>query len=174
MASDPSNRENEQFITRRVGLKMVKRIGKTNGFMIYGTAMNEAITQMVADEIGKDILPLGYKTLGYPKEKEIINLLGTKYNIPFEMFAKAILNRTKDDGSESTALKALAEKMNGTIKKINGKPEFERPSFLKLVMSVMDYESSKKSFNAEYSITKALINGEQVIVTSEMKNFFTP
>jgi len=38
----------------------------------------------------------------------------------------------------------------------------------------MDFESKHKAFGADYTITKALINGEQVVVTSEMKKFLHP
>lgn len=172
-ASDAANRENEQFITRRVGLKMIKRIGKSDKFMAYGVAMNEAITQMLADEIGKDILPNGYKTWWYPKEKEIIHLLEDKFNIPFEMFAKAIINRTQDNESENNALRALNEKINGAHT-ANNQIWFERPEFLRLIMCVMDYESSQKSFGEDYVMTKALINGEQLVITNKMKQFFHP
>jgi len=49
----------------------------------------------------------------------VIRLIETKFNIPFEMFAKAILNRTRDNEEESNALKALNEKING-IRTIDG------------------------------------------------------
>lgn len=173
-ASDASNRENEQFIQRRLGLAMIKRIGgKKDNFLAYGIAMNEAVTQMLADEIGGNILPAWYGAWWYLKEKEVIRLIESKFNIPFEMFAKAILNRTKENGFETNALKTLNEKVNGT-QTINTQKWFQRPEFMKLIMCVMDFESNQKLFGADYSITKALINWEQVMVTPEMKKFLHP
>ncbi|MFZ2151117.1 MAG: hypothetical protein WAZ12_05325 [Candidatus Absconditicoccaceae bacterium] len=179
---EKNNRENESFIVRRIGLRIIKRI-KGNNFFVYGTALNEAVTQMLADkigsteyELGKKLLPQGYVSKGYPKEKEVVQLLQEKLLIPFDMFAKAILNRTRDVGKSENALKKLTLKINSgdwsSASKINGE---RYPEFLKLIMCIMDYESENKGdFSAEYKLTKDLINGEQLIITPEMKKYFHP
>lgn len=158
-------------------MRMIKKIrGEKDAFMIYGTPMNEAITQMLADEIGKDLLKSGYTGEGYPQEKEVVRLLQDRYSIPFEMFAKAIINRTKEkeEGTEENSLKELNKKMNGEVKTIDGKRSYERPEFLRLVMGIMDGESANKHFGDEYIVTKAFINGERIAIDAGAKSFFHP
>lgn len=165
---EKSNIIKEFFKKRRTWLKMLRKNPhqEDQETLIYGTAMNEAVTQMLADEIGKDIMKSGYVGEWYPKEKEVIRLLQNKFAIPFETFAKAIINRTKNE-NENNSLRILNERMNGT--------KNERPEFLKLVMCIMDRESNeKKDFRADYTVTKALINGETVKVTSKMKERLHP
>lgn len=172
------NIEKERFIARRVWLKMIRKIiGEKDKYYVYGTVMNEAITQMLADEIGKNILKSGYTGEWYPREKEVIKLLQQKLSIPFEVFAKAIINRTKEtDTEENNALRVLNEKMSGWLKTIDGKLSYERPEFLRLIMCMMDLESNwKKDFNKEYTVTKKFIEGQDIrIDKNTAKNFFHP
>ncbi len=172
---EKQNREKETFIVRRIWLKIIRRL-KWNNFFVYWTAMNEAVTQMLADEIWKDILPETYKSRWYPREKEVISLLQKKFDIPFDTFAKAILNRTRDDDKKNNYLRNINELINWKTIKWLSEISYKRPEMLKLIMCIMDYESqpSVKNFSDEYKFTKALINGEQLVITQEMKKYFHP
>lgn len=179
---DKANRKNENFIVRRIWLKIIKRL-KWNSFFVYWTAINEAVTQMLADEIwkskydwAKSLLPETYQSNAYPREKEIIALLQKKFDIPFDTFAKAILNRTRDDDKGNNYLRIINEKVNWRTSEWLLNVSYKRPEMLKLIMCIMDYESqpSVKDFSDEYKLTKALINGEQLVITPEMKKYFHP
>lgn len=179
---EKQNRDKEMFIVRRIWLKIIRRL-KWNTFFVYWTAINEAVTQMIADEIWKSkydwtksLLPETYKSRWYPREKEIIVLLQKKFDIPFDMFAKAILNRTRDDDKENNYLRNINELVNWKTVEWLWKVSYKRPEMLRLLMCIMDYESqpSVKGFSDEYKLTKALINWEELIITEQIKKYLHP
>ncbi len=158
----------EVAVARRSGLKMSRKQNMAGGGQLIverGRGLNEAVIEAISEDITKRIYAGENASMPklsmepYSSERTVLGLLQKKFNIPFEVFAKAIVNRGN--------LRELAEKIDG---KEQGK-DIERPQFMSLFMSIMDFEFNKKSNN--YVKTKQLINGVKgVLISKEMKSTF--
>lgn len=157
----------EVFVQRRTGLKLVRRErASTSLVRERGRALNEAVTETLAKDITDKIYKeegakqVQYRNEPYQAERNVLKLMEEKFHIPFAKFAEAVVNRK--------ALKELAELLDGKSQE-GGK--IERPQFMSLLMSVMDYEHHTNNF--DYSKTKQLIQGVQgVQISPEMKLAF--
>lgn len=169
-------------VLRRTGVQMLRRQAKGGGAMkkggeqiIFerGRALNEAITEELSKEITESI----YQSEGarvpksivepYSAEREVLDLLGKKYEIPFATFAKAAIDRK--------ALATLAIKLDGrTVGEGVKKGErIKRPQFMALLFGIMDAEALSRS--GSYRVTKQLIEGKKgIMITKEMKKHFAP
>ena len=155
------------FVQRRTGLKMVRRENASTDLVRErGRALNEAVTETLAkditDRIYKDegAKQVTYRSEPYQDERNVLKLMQEKFHIPFTAFAEAVVNRK--------ALKNLAELLDGKSQEGN---KVERPQFMSLLMSIMDYEHNEHHF--DYAKTKQLIQGAKGLqITPEMKLAF--
>ena len=130
-------------------------------------ALNEWITEQLAIDMLNKELNFNAPSNCYPEERKVLNMLCKVYDIDIKDFYKLLVNR-------KASLKNINKKLSS---KIVWNKKVKTPHFYSLLMSIMDYEYDQeysKNQPNSYQLTKALINWETVVVTSEMKTFFHP
>jgi len=172
-------------VSRRSGLKFIRRqairgqdirISPQQLIIERGRALNEAVTEALAEEATNSIYAAeGVQTPQallepYSAEREVLMMLEKQFEIPFEVFAKATVSRK--------SLRELAERLNGKTTNEQTRTEdgnvdikIARPHFMSLFMSIMDYELHRG--RQDYKVTKALIGGTKgIVITKDMKSGF--
>lgn len=134
-----------------------------------GRALNEAITEEMAGKVTDGIYktekwkPPATMKHPYSPERNILTMIQKKFNIPFDVFAKAAVDRK--------GLKKLAAALEGKKSKKQGEKSESEKKFMSLLLSVMDSEFMGNNY--AYPATKKLIEGKKgIVITKEMKKRF--
>ena len=139
---------------RRSGLLFVQHLGVDNlGMPILkerGRLLNEAVTEELAQEAGASLgINKKLSNLYYLPERKVLKAIQDKFNINFQVFAEAVVNRRK--------LPALVRAMAKSDKRADS-------GYVSMLLAIMDYESRRPHCRETYPQTMAFIQGKKVNV----------